>query len=598
MRVMRFLSVLMFLAMMTTLLPAAVAVEPINNGIHDIEAGSITISGDGIYFIKGTGTATANTITVSYGASPDITLENVNIDSSGCAFLIADDSTGNVQVNLEGDNSLRSATNYAGLQKNGNGAAIGTLTIYGPGSLTATGGYDAAGIGGGYRGDGRNITINGGTVTANGGYYAAGIGGGGCTGLGVGDYMGSGSNITIDGGTVTANGGAFGAGIGGGYMGSGNNITINDGTVTAAGYHGGAGLGGGNEGSGSNIIISGGAVTADGGAYAAGIGGGGNGGSGSNITINDGTVNAAGGDGGAGIGGGYMGSGSNITISGGAVTADGGTYAAGMGAGFTGSAASDIMISPAAGKQITVMVGATKPPATVLGSFTVATPYTRADRFFESNESDALDFSALQAALTAAALNRDSVSISSEEGSDIDKDTQWVTQEVMDAFLSAIAAAQAVADDPVAAQAEIDAAVTSLANATDIFNAAKAYGTKTDLPASVTPLAAPNIAEIILAAEGVPANFTVGKGKKSQMINLSSEVALHMGLGTDFEWDGVRVPQAIWVGAEGAQVEAMNPDYWAAVLGYLNKLIDDTSWLELEYFSYSYDDYVEDLNTL
>ena len=200
--------------------------------------------------------------------------------------------------------------------------------------------------------------------------------------------------------------------------------------------------------------------------------------------------------------------------------------------------------------------------------------------------------------MTSAALNRDSVSISSNNGSDIDPDTQWVTPAVMDAYIAAIAAAQAAADNFVATQAEIDAAVTNLGNATATFDLAKAYGNKAGLPASVTPLAAPDIAQIILAAEGVPANFTIGKGKKSQGINFINEVALHLGPGADFEWDGVPVPKAIWVGAEGAQVETMNPDYWAAVLGYLNKLIDDTSWLELKYFSYSYDDYVDDLNTL
>ncbi|MFR4817281.1 MAG: hypothetical protein ACLT99_07645 [Faecalibacterium prausnitzii] len=42
------------------------------------------------------------------------------------------------------------------------------------------------------------MTINGGTVTATGSYYGAGIGGG---------ENGSGKNITINGGTVNAKGG-------------------------------------------------------------------------------------------------------------------------------------------------------------------------------------------------------------------------------------------------------------------------------------------------------------------------------------------------------------------------------------------------------
>ena len=148
------------------------------------------------------------------------------------------------------------------------------LTIYGQtaqsGQLEANGGTSGAGIGGGLRGDGSFITINGGTVTANGGETGAGIGGG---------ENGNGSYITINGGTVTANGGVYaGAGIGGGNACNGSNITINGGTVTANGGMSAAGIGGGSNGYGNIITINGGAVTANGGVYAGnGIGDGENG---------------------------------------------------------------------------------------------------------------------------------------------------------------------------------------------------------------------------------------------------------------------------------------------------------------------------------
>ncbi|MFQ9600403.1 MAG: hypothetical protein ACLRZ3_12445, partial [Flavonifractor plautii] len=45
------------------------------------------------------------------------------------------------------------------------------------GNVTASGGEDAAGIGGGWKGSGGTITIHGGSVTATGGGSAAGIGG-------------------------------------------------------------------------------------------------------------------------------------------------------------------------------------------------------------------------------------------------------------------------------------------------------------------------------------------------------------------------------------------------------------------------------------
>ena len=259
---------------------------------------------------------------------------------------------GNVEIELDGKNELKSGPHRAGLEKN-TSTSTGTLTLKDDnqeaGSLTATGGDWGAGIGnGGYycnsdNRSGENITITGGTVNATGGWGGAGIGGG---------YYGSGKNITIKGGTVTATGGEDGAGIGGGYYygggyygngyyGNGENIKITDGTVNATGGWGGAGIGGGGGGGGAaggngkNITIIGGTVTAGGGYRGAGIGGGISG-SGKNITITGGTVNADGGDEGAGIGGGATGSGSNVTVSGAAqVTATAGKSNGYYGAGAT-----------------------------------------------------------------------------------------------------------------------------------------------------------------------------------------------------------------------------------------------------------------------
>ena len=262
-----------------------------------------------------------------------LTLKDVKIDVShtgkenyidpiaGKAALSVQGS-GDVEIELDGKNELKSGHFRAGLEKN---AYAGTLTLKDDnqkaGSLTATGGSYSAGIGGSYWGSGENITINGGTVTATGSYYGAGIGGG---------ENGSGKNITINGGTVNATGGSQGAGIGGGSSGSGENITINSGTVTAAGGSYGAGIGGGywgdyNSGNGGkDITINGGTVTATGGYLGAGIGGG-DSGSSENITITGGTVTAKGGEFGAGIGGGRGGSGSDVTVSGTAqVTANAG----------------------------------------------------------------------------------------------------------------------------------------------------------------------------------------------------------------------------------------------------------------------------------
>ena len=278
-----------------------------------------------------------NIITVINNAATalKLTLKDVKIDvsdtgdfaTSGKAALSVQ-GKGNVEIELDGKNELKSGYDRAGLEKN---TSEGTLTLKDDnkeaGSLKATGGESGAGIGGGGQwgdGSGENITITGGSVTATGGKWAAGIGG-----------VGNGKNITIKGGTVNATGTDGGAGIGGGSRGSGEAITITGGTVNATGTDGGAGIGGGDEGSGEDITITGGTVNAAGGDYGAGIGGGFRG-NGENITITGGTVTAAGGNG-AGIGGGEEGDGKNITITGGTVTAKGRLGGAGIGGGEQGN---------------------------------------------------------------------------------------------------------------------------------------------------------------------------------------------------------------------------------------------------------------------
>ena len=214
---------------------------------------------------------TANTITInaSENATANVTISNVNINASNntgseSKAAVSTSGKGNVNIELDGTNSLKSGREHAGLEK----SIDGKLTITdenGNGKLIATGGDYGAGIGGGSKGNGSNITITGGEVTATGGISASGIGGG---------NLGGGNNITITGGKVTATGGMFASGIGGGSFKDGNDITITGGKVTATGGIGASGIGGGEQGNGSNITITGGEVTAAGGTNGAGIGGG------------------------------------------------------------------------------------------------------------------------------------------------------------------------------------------------------------------------------------------------------------------------------------------------------------------------------------
>ncbi|MDR1984310.1 MAG: carbohydrate-binding domain-containing protein, partial [Prevotellaceae bacterium] len=167
-------------------------------------AGNVhTIKANGTYTI--TGTTTVERIVVNSGVAANITLINVNIvvnvsnnDASPIRIL----QNANVILNLVGTNILTSGSGRAaGLQVDD-----ATLTINGPGSLTATGtANNSAGIG--ERWDGskkRTIIINGGTITAKGHSYGSGIGGVGTGGEG---------SITINGGTITASS-TEGAGIG------------------------------------------------------------------------------------------------------------------------------------------------------------------------------------------------------------------------------------------------------------------------------------------------------------------------------------------------------------------------------------------------
>jgi len=270
----------------------------------------------------------------------NLTLKDVKIDVSNTGrenhagkAALSVQGEGNVEIELDGDNELKSGAYRAGLEKN-NSTSAGTLTLKdnkeaGSGSLNAEGGALSAGIGACYEEGTKNIIITGGTVTATGGDGGAGIGGG---------DGGGAENITITGSTVTATGGSAmgfgGAGIGGGSDGrnsdsNGKNITITGSTVTAKGGNGSAGIGGGVGGSGESITITGSTVTAEGGNGAAGIGSG----NGKNITITDSTVTATGKYGGAGIGGGNGKNGEAITITGSTVTATGKYGGVGIGGG-------------------------------------------------------------------------------------------------------------------------------------------------------------------------------------------------------------------------------------------------------------------------
>ena len=271
----KIISTLLALLLLASLPVSALAAEwDIGNGDITVNAGSggQTVRQGGGAAVPDsapviTGTSKENNVTINAekDQTANVTLSGVNIDvrDKGKA-AVSTTGEGNVNIELNGSNALKSGHSHAGLEKNNDG----NLTIQDKdkdGSLNAKGGQDGAGIGGGSSGAGSDITITGGKVTAQGGNYGAGIGGG---------AYGNGSDITVTGGEVTANSGNYGAGIGGGGWGNGNNISISGGKVTATGGMFAAGIGGGMHRDGNDITISGGEVSAAGGRCGAGIGGG------------------------------------------------------------------------------------------------------------------------------------------------------------------------------------------------------------------------------------------------------------------------------------------------------------------------------------
>ena len=131
-----------------------------------------------------TGESKENTVTIDTSeGNVDVTFDDLKIDASDKGeAAVRVEGNGDVTIELDGKNELKSGSYNAGLEKDGH-RSEGTLTIKDDkgkdGSLTAEGGDGGgAGIGGGKESTGSNITIRGGTVEAVGGSSAAGIGDG------------------------------------------------------------------------------------------------------------------------------------------------------------------------------------------------------------------------------------------------------------------------------------------------------------------------------------------------------------------------------------------------------------------------------------
>ena len=221
----KIVSTLLALLLLASLPVSALAAE------WDIGKGDITVNaesggqtvtqGDGAAVEDSapviTGSSTENTVTINAekDQTSSVTLSGANIDvSNEGKAAVSTNGEGNVSIELDGENTLKSGYRHAGLEKN-NGGGLTIADQDENGKLTATGGSDGAGIGGGFKGNGNNIVITGGEVNATSNGCGAGIGGGG---------GGDGSDITVSGAAkLKVQGGVgdyYGAGAGIGNGGS------------------------------------------------------------------------------------------------------------------------------------------------------------------------------------------------------------------------------------------------------------------------------------------------------------------------------------------------------------------------------------------
>ena len=220
-------------------------------------------------------------VKISIAAGATVTLRDVTINginSKSCLWA-GINCEGNATLILEGTNKVKGFYEYyPGIQAAHNGTGSGdeyTLTIQGDGSLTASSNGWGAGIGSGRHGFVNsssssgffapcgNINIQGGTITATGGTGAAGIGAATRSSCG---------NITISGGTITATGGEYASGIGSGSYGYWEIDNSSCGNITISGAHVTATKGGGSPNSiGKGYGASCGTVTIGGTEYPDGI---------------------------------------------------------------------------------------------------------------------------------------------------------------------------------------------------------------------------------------------------------------------------------------------------------------------------------------
>ena len=195
----KIVSTLLALLLLASLPVSALAAEwDISKGDITVNAGSggqtvtqgsqVNVS-DNAPVIKGSSKENTVTINAEKDQTASVTLSGASIDvRDKRKAAVSTTGEGNVSIELNGGSTLRSGYEHAGLEKN-NGGSLTIADEDKNGKLTAWGGQQGAGIGGGVYGKGEGITVSGNAQlkvrggSVHGDYgTGAGIGGGGSYG--------------------------------------------------------------------------------------------------------------------------------------------------------------------------------------------------------------------------------------------------------------------------------------------------------------------------------------------------------------------------------------------------------------------------------
>ena len=172
------------------------------DGVLTIHSGTLTVSGSSTtdrIVVDGNANLTLDGVSITFNDGMAGSGDTTESNAGTCALSLGANTT--LNLTLAGENTLQSGAGRAGIFV----PQGSTLNVSGTGTLNVMGGRLAAGIGGDLWHNAGTINIENGIINATGGSDAAAIGGGHANdGEGLGQPYGGFTRISITGGTVNA----------------------------------------------------------------------------------------------------------------------------------------------------------------------------------------------------------------------------------------------------------------------------------------------------------------------------------------------------------------------------------------------------------